>query len=146
LPHAPAVERLVELLVESRADASHQMCLLLIGNLASSEVASVEAAEARRRLLAVSGFRKVLPHLHSSIYPTQLYALGAVRNLCSEADYVLALQEENAVERLKARAEIVLPFTSLHTTSAPFFAFIQRACGHVCARGVHAVVHEQRRR
>lgn len=94
------VPRLVALLASPTA-AVHQLALVLLGNLASSDVDPPGAKHTRRRLRETDGFLNILPHLDSADYMTQVYALGAVQNTCSEIEYVYAMQQLGAVARLQ---------------------------------------------
>ena len=76
----------------------HQTSMLVLGNLASDS-SDVEVA-----LKASGHFVRLLPHLASDNPATVTFALGAIRNVCGDADYVGIMQRQGAMRRLQARA------------------------------------------
>ncbi|KAL1519592.1 hypothetical protein AB1Y20_023106 [Prymnesium parvum] len=101
------VEHLVSLIQHSD-EWLHQTSLLVIGNLASSTVDS-SAEETRKLLKSIGAFEKLLPHLDSTNELTVTYALGAIRNTCADAEYVLMMQQKGVMHRLKELASSGVP-------------------------------------
>ena len=73
----------------------HQTSMLVLGNLAS------DSQEVEDALKASGHFENLLPHLFSDNPATVTFALGAVRNVCGDPDYVSAMQRQGAMRRLQ---------------------------------------------
>ena len=90
------ISRLADLVAHER-EWLHQTAMLVLGNLASDSP-DVEAA------LKDSGlFANLLPHVFSDNPATVTFALGAVRNVCGDPDYVSIMQRQGAMRRLQVR-------------------------------------------
>ena len=83
----------------------HQTAMLVLGNLASDS-STIEAA-----FKEAGCFEKLLPHLHSDDAGTVKFALGAIRNVCGDPDYVSLMQKHGAMRRLQVQ---------LSTAQSPF--------------------------
>ena len=79
-----------------------QHALLLLGNLASDAVDPQEAQHTKDELRQCGGFAKLLPHIDSPEYLTQVYALGTIQNCCMELAYVQLMQQQGTLGKLQA--------------------------------------------
>ena len=75
----------------------HQTAMLVLGNLAADSV-DVQAA-----FQTADGFQHLVPHLFSDNPSTIMFALGAIRNTCSDPDCVGIMQKQGAMRRLQVR-------------------------------------------
>jgi hypothetical protein len=73
----------------------HQTAMLVLGNLAADSV-DVQAA-----FQMADGFQHLVPHLFSDNPSTIMFALGAIRNTCSDPDCVGIMQKQGAMRRLQ---------------------------------------------
>jgi len=99
----------------------HQTAMLVLGNLAADSV-DVQAA-----FQTADGFQHLVPHLFSDNPSTIMFALGAIRNTCSDPDCVGIMQKQGAMRRLQVRPLAPPPrtFRVLSSSATP--------CG-VCMR------------
>jgi hypothetical protein len=78
----------------------HQTAMLVLGNLAADSV-DVQAA-----FQTADGFQHLVPHLFSDNPSTIMFALGAIRNTCSDPDCVGIMQKQGAMRRLQVRPRL----------------------------------------
>ena len=90
-------------LVAHEREWLHQTSMLVLGNLAS------DSQDVEDALKASGLFENLLPHLFSDNAATVTFALGAVRNVCGDPDYVSAMQRQGAMRRLQVRDESTPP-------------------------------------
>ncbi len=92
-----AMQPLLEML---KREDTQQDALRVIGNLAS-EAVDARAEETKILLHELGGFDEVLPLIYSPSDTTLVYALGAVQNLCTRAEYARRMRQTFADERLR---------------------------------------------
>ena len=95
------VQPLLDLLAHER---TQQDALRVLGNLASNEV-DAAAEETKALLHELGAFPRVLPLVHAPSETTQVYALGAVQNMCTRPEYARHVRATGADVRVRQLAE-----------------------------------------
>lgn len=122
----------------------HQTAMLVLGNLAADSV------EVQSAFQDAGGFENLVPHLFSDNPSTVMFALGAIRNTCSDPDCVGIMQKQGAMRRLQdlARSEdpVIAEYAMgcLHNATEIIAATVAQR-QQVLMRRRDAVIHIQAR-